>query len=124
MLATMRANVQWDQTVRTIQIEIDPGSVPDIDITRSYHSRPRIFRPDLVTLTVTNGEVSQVNVSGGLVLKSGAASTGVRENQRWHSLNLTLYADRIPAWVRTLMSEAPDNVTTWRDPAPGEIQDL
>jgi len=120
----MRANVTSDRTVRTIQIEIEPGSVPDIDITRSYHHRPRIFRPDIITLTVTDGEVSRVNVSGGLVLKSGAASTEVHEKQCWYSSDLTQHANQLPVWVRRLMSEAPDDATSWRDPAPEEVQAL
>jgi len=114
MLATMRANVKSDRTVRTIQIEVEPGSVPDIDVTGPWHRKPRIFRPDLVTLTVTDGEVSRVNVSGGLVLKSGAASTEVHEKQCWYSSDLTQRADQLPVWVRTLMFEAPDDVITWR----------
>ncbi len=119
----MRASVEKDTTTRTITVKIEPGSVPDIDVT-TYHRKPRIFRPDNVTLTVTDGEVSRVNVTGGLVLKSGGASTEVRENQRWYSSDLTRHANRLPAWVRTLMDEAPRHVTSWRDPAPEEVQAL
>lgn len=114
----MIATVKKDTTVRTIVIEVVPGSVPDIDITRSYHRKPRIFRPDSVTLTLVGGVLSNVNISGGLVLKSGAASTEVRDNERW-------YTDRelaaAPDWVRELMTEAPQGATSWHQPEAQQL---
>lgn len=114
----MRAAVTRDTTVRTIELGVE--GVPDIDVT-TYHRKPRIFRPDRMTITVTDGEVSRVNVSGGLVLKSGKASTEVRENQRWWT---TREIQGAPDWVQTLIKEAPAGVTFWRSPSAEEVQEL
>ena len=93
-------------------IQLDVEDVPDIDVTQSWHRKPRVFRPDHVTIVFSNGQISSVNVSGGLVLKSGRPSTEVRDNVRWYSpAELT----RMPEWVKRLVDEAPSGVTTWRD---------
>lgn len=106
----MQAAVKRDSTQRVITVEVT--DVPDIDIT-SYHQKPRIFRPDTVTITISDGKVSRVNVSGGLVLKSGGTSESVRENQRWYGSELDGMRTA-PGWIRTVMTDAPNGVTTWR----------
>jgi hypothetical protein len=124
----MRAAVKRDHHARTITIQVDPGSVPDVDVTRSYHRKPRIFRPDIVTINVSDGEIQTVTAAGGLVLKSGAASTEVRESEKWYSG--TWSSPKIgsaPEWLATLIREAPEGVTAWRDldtANPEEVQAL
>lgn len=110
----MRAAVETDGTVRTIRVKVE--AVPDIDVTRSYHRKPRIFRPESVVITLVDGVISQAKVSGGLVLKSGAASTEVGESETWRSGSWsTPKLAEAPAWLARLMDEAPSGVTTWRD---------
>lgn len=124
----MRAAVKTNRVVRTITIEVAPGSVPDIDVTMSYHRKPRIFRPDAVTVVLTDGEVSSVNVTGGLVLKSGGASTEVRENKKWYSGEWSsAKLSTVPDWLATVVREAPAGVTSWYVPDasnPEEVQAL
>lgn len=122
----MRASVEKDTTVRTIKILIEPGSVPDIDVTQSWHRKPRFIRPDQAILTTVAGEQTILKVHGGLVLKSGAASTEVRDTMEWRRQS---YAERdridsAPSWAHALWNEAPRHVTSWRDPAPEEVQAL
>jgi hypothetical protein len=122
----MRASVKTDTTVRTIVIEIESGSVPDIDVTQSWHRKPRLIRPDHVVLTTVAGEQTILKISGGLVLKSGAASTEVRDT--WEYRRSSYHErDRIgsaPEWVWALWNEAPRHVTTWRGIDPAEVQAL
>lgn len=110
----MKANVTSDQVVRTIRIAIESGSVPDIDITRSWHRRPRLIRPILATLQVVNGEQKALTVTGGLVLKSGAASTEVQDVQEYRRTSV-IHENiaQAPAWVRVLWDEAPAGLTSW-----------
>lgn len=106
----MKAKVQSDVTRRAIAIEVVPGSVPDIDVTMTWHKKPRLFRPDRVSLIWVDHKLSQVNISGGLVLKSGGASETVRENQRlYRSDDLT----KLPGWLAELAESAPEGCVSW-----------
>jgi hypothetical protein len=122
----MRASVKTDTTVRTIVIEIESGSVPDIDVTQSWHRKPRLIRPDRVVLTTVAGEQTILKISGGLVLKSGAASAEVRDTWEYRrsSYHERDRIDSAPEWVWSLWNEAPRHVTSWRDLAPEEVQAL
>lgn len=122
----MRAHVDKDTTVRTIVIKIESGSVPDVDVTQSWHRKPRVMRPDHAVLTTVGGEQTILKISGGLVLKSGAASTEVREGWEWRrsSYHERDRIDSAPSWAWSLWNEAPRHVTSWRDPAPEEVQAL
>jgi hypothetical protein len=119
----MRATVIMDTTARTIHVKVMFGT--DIDVTRSHHCRPRIFRPDMVTLSLMDGDLSSVKVHGGLVLKSGVASTEVRESETFYPLSSwrSPKLDKAPEWVQLLAAEAPYGVTTWREDA-GDAQAL
>jgi hypothetical protein len=120
----MQAAVKTDVMVRTISLEVT--GVPDIDVTRQWHHKPRIFRPDSVTIWLVDGTVDQVAVSGGLVLKSGAASTDVREREEWTQKGWgCLKLADVPEWLALLIADAPNGVTTWRTGADaGEVQAL
>jgi hypothetical protein len=121
----MRAAVTEDHTTRVISLDV--AGAPDIDVTRSYHRKPRIFRPERAWLTIHDGELRSVKVMGGLVLKSGAASTEVGESETfypeggWNSPKLST----APEWVQLIVAEAPAGVTTWRTGTDaGEVQAL
>jgi hypothetical protein len=103
----MRGKVVKDNVTRVIRVEL--ADVPDLDIT-TYHRKPRIFRPDQVSVTLADGEVSRVSLSGYLVLKSGGTSSAVRDSKRWYGSEL----GSLPAWLRTIVTDAPNGVTTWR----------
>jgi SH3-like domain-containing protein len=109
----MKAQVKSDDTRRTISIDV--SGVPDIDVTRSYHKKPRVFRPDRVSLTLTNGALGGITISGYLVLKSGGTSDAVRESQRWYSVR---DPNTMPGWLQLLIEEAPAGVTGWSQPEP------
>lgn len=112
----MRAEVTRDTTTRTISLNVI--GVPDIDVTRTYHRKPRIFRPDRVVIRVVNAEIHSVSASGGLVLKSGAASTEVREGWQWHpdtDFGIDSNISTAPAWVHTLVNGALVGITFWND---------
>ena len=122
----MRAEVTVDQTVRTIQVDVEPGSVPDLDVTQTWHRKARMIRPKQAILKLVNGRATIITVIGGLVLKSGAASTQVTESaeyrrQSYHDRD---QIDRAPEWVQLLWNEAPANVVTWRGVSPEEVQTL
>lgn len=118
----MQAAVKRDTTVRTIRLGVQ--NVPDVDVTRPYHRKPRIFRPDSVTIRLVDGTVERVTVSGGLVLKSGAASTEVHEKEEWGFYSSPKLSEA-PEWLALLINDAPQGVTTWRTGADaGEVQTL
>jgi hypothetical protein len=120
----MQAAVKRDTTVRTIMLEVQ--NVPDVDVTRYYHRKPRIFRPDSVTIKLVDGTVERVTVSGGLVLKSGAASTEVSEKEQWFpGSSWSPKLSEAPEWLALLVDQAPQGLTTWRTGADaGEVQAL
>lgn len=122
----MRAAVTRDTTTRTIFLEV--AGAPDVDVTRAYHRKPRILRPQKAIIQIVDGKTLDLKVTGGLVLKSGAASTDVKENYAWHregSWGTGESIDKAPDWVRLLWNEAPQGVTTWRTGADaGEVQAL
>jgi hypothetical protein len=109
----MQAAVHTDGTVRTIRIQVK--DVPDVDVTRHWHRKPRIFRPDSVVITLVDGEVRDAKVSGGLVLKSGKVSTEVVESETWARFTWSARLSEAPAWLARLVDESPSGVTSWRD---------
>jgi hypothetical protein len=117
----MQARVKTDRTVRTIILTIEPGSVPDHDVTRSWHKKPRIIRPDHLTVVTTNGDLDSVALSGGLVLKSGAASTEVRESDKWYGAYGDHKLSDLPEWLAPVVQAVIDGQTVWQS---AEVQAL
>jgi hypothetical protein len=118
----MQAAVRRDTTTRVIMLGV--SGVPDIDVTRHYHRRPRIFRPQFVTLRWVDGELASAKVDGGLVLKSGGASESAGESETFYpetSSWATPKMDKAPEWLHLLVAEAPQGVTSWN---AGEVQAL
>jgi hypothetical protein len=109
----MQGQVKTDRTVRTIIVTIEPGSVPDHDVTRSWHKKPRIIRPDSLTVVTTNGDLDSVALSGGLVLKSGAASTEVKEADRWYGWYGDHKLSALPGWLAPVVQAIIDGQTVW-----------
>jgi hypothetical protein len=103
----MRGSVVKDNLTRVIRVDLE--DVPDLDIT-TYHRKPRIFRPDHVSITLADGTVSRVSLSGYLVLKSGGTSDAVRDSKRWYGSEL----GSLPKWLQAIVTDAPNGVTTWR----------
>lgn len=121
----MKAFINKDWTVRTIHIEIEPGSVPDLDVSQAWHKRVRQIRPDLAILTIADSIPSFIEVSGKLVLVNGSISPGdnaTRDSRKWWGDNS--WREKIgeaPEWVQRLWREAPSQVGSWQDP---EVQPL
>ena len=59
----MQATVTHDTTTRIITLEV--SSVPDWDATRSWQARPRVIRPDHVTITIVDGQGHLVERAAG-----------------------------------------------------------
>jgi hypothetical protein len=114
----MRAAVTKDSTVRTIDLEVK--GVPDIDVTQTWHAKPRLFRPRSVTIRVIDGETRNILIKGGLVLKSGEASAHVGESRDYRSQHYDKdrRVETAPEWVRRLWNEAPAGVISWNEPEP------
>src|SRR6188508_3668830 len=108
----MRAAVTKDSTVRTIDLQVD--GVPDIDVTQTWHAKPRLFRPEKVTIRVIDGETRNILIKGGLVLKSGKASTQVTESRDYRSQHYDKdrRVEAAPEWVRRLWDEVPAGITS------------
>ena len=115
----MKASVTRDDTTRIITVEV--SDVPDVDVTAGYHRKPRVFRPERAVIRTVNGQVREIKVSGGLVLKSGKTSPEVHEDRTWYHDDLK-YRDHTlssaPDWVRTLWNEAPAGVLAWGQEVP------
>lgn len=109
----MRAEVTEDQTVRTITLDVQ--GAPDIDVTQPWHREPLICRPDQAVLTVVDGEATDIEVTGGRVLKTGVVSTQLRGQFEWQAQG-PREREQIgsaPEWVRTIWEQAPAGVTSW-----------
>jgi hypothetical protein len=110
----MRAAVTRDTITRVINLEV--SGVPDLDVTENWHRKPRVIRPDYLVITLVDGDVRSAETTGGLVLKSGAASDGVGDKREWTSNAYGYRLDDAPEWVRTLTGEAVLGVTAWSYP--------
>lgn len=120
----MQAAVARDSTVRTISLDV--MNTGDLDVTQSWHRRPRFIRPERVIITVVDGRTVRIRVQGALVLKSGAASTEQSDTADWSvSGALSERLDKAPDWVRMLWDEAPAGILSWRTGTDaGEVQAL
>jgi hypothetical protein len=109
----MRAHVTKDTSTRTIELELE--GLPDLDITQSWHSKPRAIRPDKAIIHINSGETRSINVLGYLVKKSGAPSDSVRDNLTFTTrpYRVKERLDQAPGWVRELFTQAPYGVTTF-----------
>lgn len=114
----MQGHVKTDRTVRTVIVTIEPGSVPDHDVTRSWHKKPRVIRPEVLTVRTLNGDLESVGLSGGLVLKSGAASTEVKDGDKWY---VRYELTDLPGWLSPVVQAVIDGRTSWQD---SEVQAL
>lgn len=109
----MRASIKEDVTERSVTIEV--SDVTHLDVTESWNRRERVIRPDRVVVTIVDGELDNVQVSGFLLLKSG--EPGRHRDHRlyhlpaWREYRHTM--DEAPEWVRTLTSEILAGVTSW-----------
>lgn len=99
----MATTVKTDTTTRVV--EADVQDVPDIDVTRSYHFKPRVMRPNRITLTMINGSFARVNISGGLVLKSGAASESITVDQTWYRGDVHRHPNNMPEWAKAFVKD-------------------
>ena len=87
-----------------LKLSLQPGSVPDLDVTTALHRRPRVIRPDTVTISVSGGLVNRIEVSGGLVLASGRVSSKVRDSTAWYfsRFGSARSLGNTPEWLRAL----------------------
>lgn len=112
----MRATVRNDRTTRVIVLEV--SGVTDLDASESWHTKPRMIRPDYITITLVDGEFHEAKAGGPVLKASGepglvratwmCGPTGARYERN------TL--DQAPEWVQTMAREAPAGVTAWGQP--------
>lgn len=109
----MRATVRQDRSVRTITIEIEQG--PILDISRPWHKLPRTVQVSTVVIRIQDNVVREVVARGGMILKSGEASSSTFGDRSWlrSAFNAVDDIDQAPEWIRTLAREAPTGLTNW-----------
>jgi len=109
----MKAAVERDNLARKITIKVVDG--PILDVSESWHTKPRRIRVERITITIFNGETTSMVVTGGIVLKSGAASTGQRGQLEWSAQALvgSQLISRAPAWAQLIWRQAPVGETYW-----------
>lgn len=118
----MRIEVTGDSSRREITFQIRQGTAPDLDVTESWHRKPRVIRPYKGTLVVIDGEQRRITVHGWLVLKGGRASTEIGSRREWRrTASSLLERERIenaPEWVQLVWKEAPLGIVAWSVPDP------
>lgn len=112
----MRAAVERDTMTREIVITVKDGI--ELDVSETWHTRPRRIRVDTVTIRVLDGETLSIRAAGGLLLKDGRASDLQRGHKAWNHRNTTEYNNGIetaPEPIREMWRQAPAGITeyTW-----------
>lgn len=113
----MKIEVTGDTTEREIRFTVE--GAPDLDVTESWHSKPRIIRPDHATLRIVNDEILLIRVSGGLLRQDGTPSPSVRDKREFRKNGWYMRREQItnaPEWVQRLWVDAPTGVQTWLEP--------
>lgn len=125
----MKIEVTKDSSHRTIEFEVSQGAAPDLDVSQSWHRKPRSIRPDKGQLHIVDGEVRRIIVSGYLIKASGQPSDSVRDKWEW-SRQPYRERERIenaPEWVRHIWNEAGLGMAAWSYPDredPEQVQAL
>jgi hypothetical protein len=110
----MHAQVERSITIQTIVIAVE-GTL-DLDITQSWHRKPRHIRPCQAEIRIVDGVVTKMLISGPLVLKSGTASTETRETATYYHEDYVTKRESIssaPGWAQMLWREAGLGGTSW-----------
>ena len=111
----MKAHVISDKSTRKIELELD--GLPDLDVTESWHRRPRVIRPFKATIVVSDGETRSINILGGVIKASGQPSDTVRDGRTYHIKAYREHerVENAPGWVRELFEQAPSGIVefTW-----------
>ena len=120
----MKATVFSDVSTRKIELTLE--GLPDLDITQSWHSKPRTIRPDKAIIHISSGETRSINVMGYLVKKSGQPSDSVRDNLTFTTqpYRVKERLDQAPGWVQELFTQAPLGITEFSWVSPEEAQVL
>jgi len=121
----VRAHVTKDNSVRTIELELE--GLPDLDVTQRWQRNTRKIRPDRASIQIRNGEVRSISVGGPLVKKSGQPSEGVRDTAHYRMTEAYIERERIenaPGWVQELVAQVPLGITTFTWVSPEEAQVL
>jgi hypothetical protein len=95
-------------------VRIGVLDVPDLDISEGHHRRPRIIRPDQISLEIRDDEPDRVELSGPIVLRSGQLSIETRGNYVWTYSGFRLNnISTAPEWIHKLIQAVIDGETSW-----------
>lgn len=113
----MKATVTSDVTDRVIRLIVI--GAPDLEIVQKYHRKPPVIRPDAATVRFRGGRMTEVSVSGPMVLKSGASSDAIRYDAIWRP-DLKCWSDHdklstAPQWVQDIADQAFTGVIQFTD---------
>ncbi|MFY1686316.1 hypothetical protein [Plantactinospora sp. WMMB782] len=92
-----------DSVNRHIALRVE-GAEPMQNRYQEHRKTKRSFLPDRINIRLHNGELASVDVSGGVVLKSGVASEKLRDNESWY--NMRHFSEEAPEWLREAVAEA------------------
>lgn len=100
----MNITVSKDETVRFIGLKIQATET----VTRIYEgysgrNREVVFHPDRVSIKISTS-VTTVDISGPIVLKSGAISEHRRENRYWYGWDS--FKNTAPEWLIQVVNDA------------------
>lgn len=108
----MNVEVTRDTSKRIIEMNV--SDVPRLQVTRPWHTRPRLIQPQRAVLVILSGQTVSIKVSGGQILGDGTVSEKTWSHWEW--VPDGQYGQPIgkaPDWVRQVWEEAPLGVFAW-----------
>jgi hypothetical protein len=130
----MRANVVRDKTTRVVELDIkaDNPAWDLVDHSATWRDKPQTFRPDHARVVLEKVDARwrllSIQVSGYLVLKSGAVSEHKRDSAAWQGADGWRYRiGTAPSWVQRIANTVREGKSafSWADPAnTEEVQKL
>lgn len=105
----MKGKITNDHINRTITISIEPGSVPDLEVTREWQKKAVVIRPDEAAVHLENGELRWIEVWGGKLKQNGRPGEA-QAHRRWYTYEV---AGNAPEWVRDIPGRIAADETEW-----------
>lgn len=104
---SIRARIIREERSTKTVIQVEPGSVPDLEMNGMWTGKRQVIRPDEVTIVFVNGTLTEIEVAGAKMTRWGRPSTHLRSCHRWFAQDPV---GSIPEWVFDL----PNQITIGR----------